>query len=217
MREIVPAFIPNSFFDLKDAAAIVKEYSKIIHVDVMDGSCTEKNSWPYNNNDTNFKNIQEEKEGLPYWQDLSYEIHLMMKNPAEAILEWFKAGASRIVIHADYGLSTAILEPVKGFVEVTIAILPSTPIKNLEQWIPFVSGIQIMGSNHIGEGGIPLDPKALEIAKLIQEKYPHIPLAIDIGVNEGTVDTLIQTGFSKLITNSYFWESEDKEAVMKRV
>ncbi len=217
MKEIIPAFIPNTFFDLKDAAAVVKQYSKTFHVDVMDSSCTPKNSWPYNDNDTNFKNIQEEKEGLPYWDDLSYEVHIMMKNPKDAIVEWFKAGASRIVIHADYDIPTTVLEPVKGFMDITIAILPSTPIEKLDQWIPFISGIQIMGSDHIGESGIMLDEKALEMAKKIQEKYPNIPLAIDIGVNEETVDTLIQAGFSKLITNSWFWESEEKEALVKWV
>ena len=81
--------------------------------------------------------VQEEM-GLPFWEDVDYEFHLMIEKPEETVLDWIKLGASRIIVQLESTTEMrAIIDMCKAAsVEVGIALKPST---DHELLAPFIS------------------------------------------------------------------------------
>jgi pentose-5-phosphate-3-epimerase len=66
-----------------------------------------------------------------------------------------------------------------------------------------------MGNDKIGHQGIPLDEQVYERIKVLREKYPDLPIAVDIGVNKNTAPLLIKSGATKLIAGGAIFKTDD--------
>ena len=73
-----------------------------------------------------------------------------------------------------------------------------------------------MGNDKIGFGGVSLDEKVYDRIKLLREKYPDLPIEVDIGVNEKTAPLLVKAGATKLITGSVLFNSHDKIELVEK-
>ena len=110
MVEIIPAVIPQSFKDIEGKAEAVRGLVKTIQIDIMDGIFVPQKSWPYTGDKVHiFEKLIEREQRLPYWEELDFEIDLMVKNSKTAVEKWIQAGATRIIIHFE---STKNLEEV---------------------------------------------------------------------------------------------------------
>jgi pentose-5-phosphate-3-epimerase len=117
-------------------------------------------------------------------------------------------------------------------VSIGLGILPHTPLadvyacleKNPAIYRPKTSDIspknqryiegggvfvQHMGSDDIGYHGVELDPVVYDRVREIRAKYPEIPIAVDIGVNEETAPKLVEAGVTKLVSGSTIFGSEN--------
>ena len=82
MIEVLPAIIPESYEDLSYKMSLVKNFVKLVQMDVCDGKFVPSKCWPYVGDDENhFEKITEEDEGFPFWQNMDFEADLMIKNP----------------------------------------------------------------------------------------------------------------------------------------
>ncbi len=52
--------------------------------------------------------------------------------------------------------------------------------------------------------------------ELLREKYPDLPIEIDIGVNEETAPSFVAAGATKLITGSVLFKAYDKIGLVER-
>ena len=78
-----------------------------------------------------------------------------------------------------------------------------------------VDFIQVMGNDHLGKHGMELDFKAVELIKSLRKLYPERTIAIDIGVNTDTVETLVSAGANKLISGSEILDADNPKEVYK--
>src|SRR3989344_4353728 len=104
MIEIIPAIIPKNLEDLEEKMSSVRKLVPLVQVDVLDGSLAHARSWPYQSSsksDTFFERIMKEEEGFPFWPDLGFEAHLMVREPERIISDWVSAGATRIVVQLE--------------------------------------------------------------------------------------------------------------------
>ena len=99
---------------------------------------------------------------------------------------------------------------IRDSVQIGIAFKPGTPLADVSPLISFVDFVQCMGNDKIGFGGVSLDEKVYERIELLREKYPDLPIEVDIGVNEQTAPLLVKAGATKLITGSALFNSLDK-------
>src|SRR3989344_2610532 len=74
---------------------------------------------------------------------------------------------------------------------------------------------QVMGNDHLGKHGMELDFKAVELIKSLRKLYPERTIAIDIGVNTDTVETLVSAGANKLISGSEILDADNPKEVYK--
>ncbi len=213
MITVVPAVIPESFEDFEAHAARVKSHVGRMQIDVADGSYAPSRTWPYASSE-HFSELVAQDEGLPYWEDLEYEVDLLMRKPEAALADWIKAGVSGAVVHIestdDHG---AIVDMSQNAgIDLGWGIKPSTPNEKLFEIIDTLGMpgfVQVMGSDSIGHAGEDLDESVFDKIVEIKERYPDLTIAVDIGVNDETAQDLADAGATKLVSSSFIFEEGD--------
>ena len=219
MIEVIPAILPKNYEELKNEIALVRGVAKFVQIDICDGVFVKNITWPFLGAgfDEHFKKILNGEEGMPFWEDIDFELDLMVANAVENFDLYTKLGAKRIIFHLE---AVGNIEEFKNFLEgvdiyikdsiqMGVAINPSTSLEQLFPLIAQVDFVQCMGNDKIGYHGVELDEKIYEKIKILREKYPDIPIAVDIGVNERTIPILIKAGATKLVAGSAIFNSSD--------
>ncbi len=235
MNVIIPALLPVSKEDLASKLARVKTFAKDIQLDMVDGRFITPASWPYSENQnqklngrqsmlSSMKDILTEADMLPYVDQLSYEIDLMVTNPEDITGEWIECGASRLTIHVESSKYLAkALEELKtkyghakdfvpGMLSVGLAINITTDLAILEPFIHDIDYVQFMGIAVIGKQGQPFDDKVLRKIAQFRQKHPDMLVQVDGGVSLKTAPALLSAGVDRLIVGSALWNTEDPAA-----
>ena len=210
---VVPVILPESFDDIASHAARVRGLVPRMQIDITDGSYAPTKTWPYMNDD-HLSALMSQDEGLPFWEDISYEVDMLIREPEAALDTWIDAGVAGAIIHIESTDAHAdILKNVrdKG-VELGWGIKPGTPNEKLFEIIDthgMPDFVQCMGSDDIGHSGIELDPQVYEKIADIRARYPELPIAVDIGVNADTAPELVEVGATKLVAGTAVFGSAD--------
>ena len=218
MTQVLPAIIPHTKEQLEEEIKKVSKFAHLVQVDISDGIFVPTKSWPYNGRDVEFfDKLKREEVGWPMWESVDVEIHLMIKNPEDTVLDWIHSGVVSVVAHieASDNFQKVIDICKEKLVAVGVAIKPSTDISLLAPFVEQVDFIQVMGSDMLGKHGVSLEEKAVEQIKSLRKLYPERIIAIDIGVNTETAETLISAGATKLISGGAILNSANPEEVYK--
>jgi ribulose-phosphate 3-epimerase len=208
--EIIPAILPKDFAEVEEKVGLVRGFVKTVQIDVCDGQFVPSATWPYRKDDDTFKKLLTEAEGLPGWQDLNFEIDMMVNKPEERVDDWVSAGATRIIIHVEAkGDVMAAVEKLEGRVEIALAINIDTPTSDLEPFKGKISAIQCMGIDHIGFQGQSFDSKVIEKVKEVRSAFPEIIISVDGGVSLETAPKLIEAGVNRLVVGSAIFNSDN--------
>ena len=220
MTQVVPAIIPQTREQLEEEIKRLSKFANLLQIDISDGIFTPTKTWPYNAHDIQFFNdLKTQEIGWPQWQDVEFEIHLMVKFPENVVLDWINTGASTIIAHIE---ATENFQKVIDIcrmhsVSVGIAIKPGTDIERLAPFAWQVDFIQVMGSDLLGKHNVPLDPKAIDKIRELHVLYPERIIGIDIGVMEDTAEILVKAGATKLISGGAILEAGNPEEVYKKL
>lgn len=223
MIEIIPAILPKTFEELKDKLSMVSGLVPIVQIDVMDKTLTKDATWPYaNGEELEFKKIINEETGFPFWEDLEFEAHLMVKSPESIVGDWIHAGVSRIIVHKEsFETEEILLNFIKKIreiygnkdsavpLELGIALNTTTLNSEIYSVVENIDFVQFMGINTIGLQGNPFDEKVCLKIKELREKFPEIIIGVDGGVNLSNAEKLVSLGVNKLIIGSAIFNSED--------
>ena len=210
MIQVVPAILPESFDDIVEKVSRVHTSVKRVQIDITDGSYAPTHTWPFTST-AHFSDLVSQDEGMPMWEEIDYEVDMLVRKPERYIEEWMAIGISAAIIHIE---STDVFADIskklrdRG-VECGAGILPSTDISKLEPLIEHIDFIQCMGSDAIGKHGVSLDERVYDKVRDLRAKYPDMPIAVDIGVNEETAPGLVEAGATKLVSGSAIFGSED--------
>ena len=217
---VVPAVIPASLRDLEAAAARVRRCVPRIQVDIIDGVYAPEASWPFAaGGEREFRELVSEKRGLPFWEELDYDLDAMVQRPERYLGQWISAGFSTVIIHlsSTREIPGIIHEAKERDVAVALALRPSDACALAAPYIEDIAFIQCMGSDTIGFHGVPLDPHVYEKIREIKQRWPSLPVAVDIGVSEATAPRLRETGADILVSGSAVFSSPDPCAAIARL
>lgn len=219
MVEVIPAILPKNYENLKNDVALVRGVVPLVQIDICDGIFTKSRTWPFlgGDFDIHFKAIMNEEEGMPFWEDIDFELDLMVADAVENFDIYTKLGPKGIIFHIE---AVGNLESFKDFVEgidmyirdsmkIGVAINPSTELEKIFPIVSHVDFVQCMGNDTLGHHGVELDEKVLERIKILREKYPDLPIAIDIGVDQETAPALVEAGVTKLVSGSAIFNTDD--------
>lgn len=220
MVEIIPAILEKDYEDLKDKIALVRGVVPVAQIDFCDGIFVPTRTWPFSSGggaDEHFQRILNEQEGMPFWEDVDFELDLMVSDAVENFDIYTKLGPKRIIFHIE---AVGELESFRCFlegidmyvrdtIEIGVAINPSTSLEQIFPLVSCVDFVQCMGSDKIGHQGVPLDEQVYEKIKTLREKFSDLPISVDIGVNKNTAPLLIEAGATKLVAGGAIFKTDD--------
>ncbi len=178
MHEIIPAVLPHSVEELEEQLAALPSEITFFHMDVL-----EEDIWTQTNT-------------------RDFEVHLMVAEPEQIMGRWIERGAKRISIHTSSGKLAEYREKA----EIGFAVELDKPLDQIIPFLDFVDFVHVMSIDDIGEQGHILDEKVFDRIKILQEKYPDLPIAVDGGVNINNYQKLLDLGADRLVVGSGFLE-----------
>ena len=101
--------------------------------------------------------------------------------------------------------------------EAALAVRPSEDIALLAPHMEEVALVQCMGSDTIGFHGVALDPRVYKKIPEIKQRWPQVPVAVDIGVNEETAPRLRDAGADRLVSGSAVFSAPEPCAAVARL
>lgn len=220
MTTIIPAILPKDYEDLKNKLAMIKGRVPVVQVDLCDGVFVQSKTWPFDeieNSRSHFAGILREEEGMPFWEEIDFELDLMVSDAMENFDIYTKLGPRRIIFHVD---AFKDLEEFKHFLEgidpyirdsfeIGIAVTVNTDIEKVNSLVSLVEFVQVMGIERIGYQGEEFTEKSLDYIKILREKYPDLIISVDGGVNLDTGSMLVQAGANRLVSGSAIFGSDD--------
>lgn len=215
MAEIIPAIMPKKWGDIEWGVNQVIGLAKVVQLDIMDGKFTKNATWPYGPDDkTSFDMILGEEQGMPRWEEVDYELDLMVADAESKFEDFMKLAPKRVIFHIEAmpNLQSFLenLDPYfKEHVEIGVSLNTTTPIESISGILPYVRFVQCMGIEKIGYQGNPFDDRVLEQIADLREKYPALTISVDGGVSLETAPLLIDAGADRLVVGSAIWRSGD--------
>lgn len=213
IKKIIPAIPPKDFFDLKEHLERVKGVTKFVQIDICNSTYTPSKTWPFTHTpDIYFEKMVTQEEGMPFWEDIDFELDLMIKNPEEMYEQFLQIGPKRMIFHFETMKNPLeFLKKVKdeGFVEVGVAFSNDTRAIEHKDVIEIADVVQCMGIHKLGFQGQEFDERVLTQVEEIRAAFPEKIIAVDGGVNEETISELSDVGVNHFATTSAFFESEN--------
>ncbi len=203
--------MPKSYEELESAVALVVSRVPIVQIDVMDGVFVGNTSWPFEHgrgrgDDADFARIVSEEQGMPFWEEIDYELDLMVQSADLQFDEWVRLGAKRMIFHIesldDVGGFLDRMQDIRPLVEIGLAFNNDANVESVVPYISLVDFVQCMGIANIGFQGEPLDERVFDSIAAIRKASPDIPISVDGGVNMNTIERLRDAGVTRFVAGS---------------
>ena len=198
-----PSLIAASPLNLQDAVQLAEEVGATsLHIDIMDGHFV-----------PNLTYGPSMVKALRTVTDLFFDVHLMVKHPAQWITTFAESGANAITIHAEATSDWSdIISKIKdASCKAGVAINPQTDLTFIPDhtWSN-IDRLIIMSVNPGFSGQTFLDVwDKIHQAALLKLRYPHLFVTIDGGVNSHNIARLAQSGIDNVIIGSAFYQAAD--------
>jgi pentose-5-phosphate-3-epimerase len=221
MAEILPAILPENWRDLGDKVLLMANRVPLVHIDVTDATLTKEANWPYRNNNGEWENIVNESEGLPHWEDMNFEAHLMVRDAEARGEEWIRAGAERIIVHIEaFDTSEALSAYLSKFksqfgmadnlkIDLGLALNFQTPVSKLLPHILECDFIHLMSESVLGEQGHPFEEGIFDKIKELKLGNPDVLISVDGGVSVENAGRLVEAGVERLVVGSAIFAAPD--------
>ena len=201
---IAPSLLAADFSRLtEEVKAIENTKAKWLHLDVMDGNFVPNISFGADIIKAIRKN-----------SNLYFDAHLMIESPEWYIDTISDAGVQSISIHveATKHLDRALQLIKNRGLRAGVAINPATDIAFLDNIYEKLDLILVMTVNP-GFGGQKFLTQMLEKIRKIRNKFPHIDIQVDGGINNETAKLVIEAGANVLVAGSYVFSGNYAEKV----
>jgi ribulose-phosphate 3-epimerase len=208
MSNILPAILAKNEKDLREKISAASEFAESVQIDVLDGTLYKATCWA----------DPEAIAALPL--PIPFDAHLMVAKPEDVALLWVKAGAKRIVVQRDApGNLGKVLEQVRKLNrEFGLAINPEIDLAELEEFIPFLDYVLVLGVPP-GAQGRTFDPDTIGRVRNIRAKHPNLKIGVDGGITDSAhlAHELAAAGADELVVGSSLWRVKDPAAAYRAI
>jgi ribulose-phosphate 3-epimerase len=199
---VSPSVLSCDFGNIeRDVKMLHSSEAQWIHIDVMDGVFVPNISFGF-----------PVLEVIRKHTDKVLDVHLMIENPDNYLVNFKKSGADILTVHVEAcrHLNRTISAIKELGMKAGAALNPHTPVSTLEEVIQDLDLVLIMSVNP-GFGGQKFIHSSIEkvkkLAQLIQEKKSNAIIEVDGGVNLETGLELKKAGAQALVAGSFVFGS----------
>ncbi|MCI5051205.1 MAG: hypothetical protein MRY57_02770 [Candidatus Pacebacteria bacterium] len=207
--EIIPAIMPGQFNEIEDMVGLVRHNVSTVQLDLMDGKYVPEPTWPFMyGTDRDLVALKTEDVSFPLWEEMNYELDLMIERPEENLETWLGIGAARVIFHyasvGDWEKIKDIDYGIRNFIEIGLAVTIHNDMDSIYELIDdnVIDFVQVMGIAHIGYQGEPFEESALTIISDLRERYPELIISVDGGVSLDTIADLYEAGVNRFVSGS---------------
>lgn len=206
MAYVAPSLLAADFSALGAELERVRE-AEILHIDIMDGSFV-----------PNLSMGPQVVEALRGKSEQVFDVHLMLLHPQMYIPVFRKAGADWLTFHVECADDPAqVLDAIeKSGAKPGMALRPGTPVEALFPYGQRLHSVTVM-TVEPGFGGQKLMEGPLEKVRQLKERFPHLVVEVDGGVNEETAPLVRQAGADLLVAGTAVFRAERPAEAMARL
>lgn len=205
---VSPSILSADFTCLReDVLSVEKAGADELHLDVMDGHFVPNIS---------FGPVI--VRALKKITNLPLSAHLMITHPRKYIEEFIQAGCSAIAFHLESeGDPLSIIETMqKNGVKAGLVINPDTGVEVVKPYLKKIDFILLM-SVYPGFAAQEFISDVIPKIKKVKALAPELDVAVDGGINDRTVDSVIEAGANIIVSASYIFSSSDRKYAIKRL
>jgi len=198
-----PSILTADFLRLGDQLSEAERAGvDFIHLDVMDGCFVPNITF-------GFPVVEAARRAT----QLELDVHLMIVEPERYIERFIEAGADVVTVHVEAcsHLHRTLQAIAAAGATPSVTLNPATPLHALEEVIPLVGQVLVMGVNP-GFGGQTFIPSTLnKIARLraiLDERNPNCRLEADGGIRLGNIRRVVEAGADTIVTGSAIFTPE---------
>lgn len=188
------------FSNLGNAIKLIEEKKAgFVHIDVMDGMFVPQISYG-----------QPVVKSLRPLTDLVFDVHLMIEHPENHIKSFAESGADYITFHYEASENpNAVIDLIHSFdKKAGISVKPKTPVSAIEKYLADVELVLVM-TVEPGFGGQKIISECVDKVKKLVELRKKLNLdfkiSVDGGVNENTIQSVIDAGSDVIVSGSAFF------------
>jgi ribulose-phosphate 3-epimerase len=219
--KIIPAILPEAFPVIERAVEQITEAASTVQIDFVDGFFAPNRTWFFNRKDeSHLEQIRAEEIGMPHWEDINYELDLMVNNPLDRMDDFIALAPSKIIFHVEafpakedeeklINYFETLPEMVRAMIGFGMALGNDTDPALLAAYIPYIKSIQCMGIAQVGSQGQPFDPRVFDQIKKVKALYPGMIITVDGAVSLDNAVALAEAGVTQLIIGSAIFQSPD--------
>jgi ribulose-phosphate 3-epimerase len=210
--EILPSILSADMARLADAMDTVKDGgASILHVDVMDGHFV-----------PNITIGPPVVKSLRAATEMLLDVHLMIENPDQYILDFIRFGADFVSVHQEAvrHLDRTINLIKSSGAEAGVALNPATTIETLAPVIEILDYVLVMTVNP-GFGGQALIPytlnKVRHLSQARREKGLDFRIEVDGGLTLDNVAEAVRAGADWIVAGSSVFHSSDPRQTVEKM
>lgn len=201
MVQVIPAVLEKTLEDIRAKVEIIKKYTDMIQLDVMDGAFVPNTTF----------NTPSALADLP----INMEVHLMIQRPVLFVNSWALPNVKRLIVHFEAvdNMEHMIEHMRNTGKEVGVAINPHTSTFELKPFINDIDLVLVMGVEP-GFSGQNFQYDVLEKIKEVKKLRPDVLVEVDGGVNANNRNAIVEAGADILAAASAVWKADDLGAAL---
>lgn len=216
--------MPQSYSNIEKLVDQVVGEVETVQLDLMDGIFVPEKTWPFLEfkskrpqfdfiTDIPWQELQTDDLGLPHWDELDYELDLMIQDADMYLDHWIALGPKRIIFHLESLQDVERLlnevQGVRSLIEIGLCISNDTSVDVLLPHLEMIDCVQFMGIAKIGYQGQDFDERVFGKIASIKTHAPHMPIQVDGSVNGDTIQQLRDAGVERFVAGSAIFDGTD--------
>lgn len=196
MHNVIPGILEKDWQEIERKLAVIRPFSKVVHVDFLDGKFCEESSF------MDFNSF------IKYKDNLFLEAHLMVENPTQYVRQLAAVGFKRFIGHMEKMVDVdEFIAEGQIFGEVGLALDIETPLSSIV--VPFddIDVILLMAVK-AGKSGQAFSQSTLLKIKALREKT-IVPIEVDGGITDESIIAARVSGANRFVTTSFIFNSSD--------
>ncbi len=220
MYEIIPSpgTENKNWQEIESKILAVKPFVKTIHIDVCDGKFAPNTTFADPEPFKEFiKQMATERSGwVAEDKGILFEVHLMVEEPINHLQKWADAGFTRFIGQIEKMASQEeFIAKAQLLGEAGLAIDGPTPLDTLKVKYDDLDVVLFYTGEKAGFSGGSFREDRLEKVKAMRKANEYIPIEVDGGINDETIEIAAAAGVTRFVTTGFLFGLETPEKQYK--